>query len=121
MVNKQKVYKAVSLNEFMTDEYETFYQGYLFRIEKATPKIDPENAAVDVILTTRSGEVYAANFATLRFIEYMFEKNKRTGECVSGSYFCMPRLVIVERIDEEKIKKTIDDLIKNRDIEEYFM
>jgi|SRR3989338_6965195 len=104
----------------MTDDYEAHYHGYLIAIEQATPKIDPENTAVDVVLTTLSGDDYRANFATLKFIKYMFEKNRRTGECASGSYFCMPGLVIVERIDEEKIKNTIDDLIKNREIEEYF-
>ena len=33
----------------MTDDYEAHYHGYLIAIEQATPKIDPENTAVDVV------------------------------------------------------------------------
>lgn len=50
----------------------------------------------------------------------MFEKNKRTGECARGAYFCMPNRILVEEISETNVKKTIDDLINRLAIEIHF-
>ena len=81
--------------------------------------LDPENEAVDVIV--RAGnEEYTGTVITPRHIGDLFEKNRRTGECADGSYFCMPRIVIVRRIDRDTIKKTLDDLIKEGEFHTYF-
>ncbi|MBS3108347.1 hypothetical protein J4409_00590 [Candidatus Woesearchaeota archaeon] len=105
----------------MDSNYKKIFKDYQFRIEWTSSKpFNPEREAVDVVLTTKEGKEYYANVATPRFINYVFEKNKRTGECASGSYFCMPRLIIVKRIDKETIKATIDDLINNLEVKEYF-
>ena len=50
----------------------------------------------------------------------MFEKNKKTGECANGTYFCIPQMVLVEEISEQNVRATIDDLINNLEIESYF-
>lgn len=97
------------------------YKGYSFRINWTDSKpFDPKKETVEVRLTTKDGQEYQANFTARKFIDYMFEKNKRTGECANGAYFCMPEMIIVERIDDSHIKSTIDDLIKNLEIQNYF-
>lgn len=97
------------------------FENYRFRIDRTSSEpYDTENEAVDVRIKARNGEEYSANFTTPRFLNYMFEKNKRTGECLSGTYFCMPGMIIVEKLTEDNLKRTIDDLINNFEIEEYF-
>lgn len=95
---------------------------YKFRIDwTSSEPFDPENEMIDVVLTTQDGQEYWANFTTPKFINYMFEKNKRTGELLSGTYFCMPdNIVILERLTEDNIKATIDDLFENDGVECYF-
>lgn len=97
------------------------FGGYDFEIDiPDREKFDPSNEAVEVTLITKEGERYSVNFVTRGFVGYIFEKNKRTRECANGTYFCMPNMILVEQITGEKIKKTIDDLIKNLEIENYF-
>ncbi len=97
------------------------FEGYDFEIDiPDRENFNPLNQAVEVVLTTRTGERYSANFVTRAFVDYMFEKNKRTGECANGTYFCMPDRIDIEEIKDENVRKTIDDLIKNLEIENYF-
>ena len=98
------------------------FKDYKFRIDWADiEQYDPENEMVDVIITTQDRREYWANFTTLKFLQYMFEKNRRTGELLSGTYFCMhDNMVIVERLTEDDIGATIDDLIRKGEIGGYF-
>ncbi|MBU2496621.1 MAG: hypothetical protein KJ767_01000 [Nanoarchaeota archaeon] len=97
------------------------FKDYEFRIDWTGSKpYDQENEAIDVRIKTGSGEEYSANFTTPKFLDYMFEKNGRTGECLSGTYFCMPGMIVVKKLTEDNIKRTIDDLIDNLEVEEYF-
>ena len=102
-------------------EYRTKWgTGVTFEIEYPNEEYDPTNLAVDVSIIAQDGNAYIANFVTRKFIDYMFEKNIRTGECGNGIYFCMPGMVIVDEVTQLTVKKTIEDLIKNREMEEYF-
>jgi hypothetical protein len=108
-------------NEEYVRTYQAKYKGYRFQIEWTDSRlINPDNEAADVTLETKAGQQYTANFVALSFLDYVFEKNKRTGECASGTYFAMPGMILIRRIDEPSIKATIDDLIKNLEVEEYF-
>ena len=80
---------------------------------------DPENEAVDIIVYSGKGE-YSGTVVTLKFINSIFEKNEKTGECAEGSYFCIKKMVIVKRIDRETIKKTLDGLIYEEVFEHFF-
>ena len=106
----------------MRGGYKAKYSSYRFRIDwTSSEPFDPENEMLDVKLQTCDGQEYMANFTTLKFLACVFEKNKRTGECASGTYFCMPdNIVILEKLTEEDVRKTIDDLIENEEVECYF-
>jgi len=96
------------------------FKDYTFRIDWRDPSNpDPKCEAVEVRLTVNDEE-YMGSFVTRGFIDYMFEKNSRTGECSGGTYFCMPRMIVVERINEVTVMATIDDLISNFEMENYF-
>jgi len=97
------------------------FKDYKFRINLInSDQYDPMRETVEVWLTTRDAQKYHANFTTKDFINYMFEKNKRTGECAKGAYFCMPNMIIVEKISEQNVRATIEDLINNLEIETHF-
>ena len=96
-------------------------KGYDFKLvwDGAEP-YNPENAAIDVRLRTTEGREYTANIVTPKFIEGMFEKNKKTGECATGAYFAMPDMIIVNKINNDNVRRTIEDMIVNKEINKYF-
>jgi len=101
--------------------YQDKYKDYNFRLNwTSSEPFDPRKDTVEVRLTTRDGQEYFANFTAKGFIDYVFKKNKRTGECAKGTYFCMPNMILVEEISEQNVRTTIDDLIKNLEIEIHF-
>lgn len=109
------------------DNYMSKYAGYRLTLDWINmdwANIEPydlKNEMLEVRLTTRGGQDYVANFTTQKFIDDIFRKNKKTGECLSGTYFCMPdNMVIVDELTNDNIKKTIDDLIDKKEIECYF-
>ncbi len=94
---------------------------YRFYLDwKSSEPFDPEKDAVDVRLVAEGGSEYWTTFTTKNFLDYMFEKNRRTGECAGSSYFSMEGMVIVERLDDDVVGLTIADLIENHKIESYF-
>jgi len=95
--------------------------NYSFRFNWTSAEpFDPKNETVEARLITRDGQEYYANFTARGFIDYIFKKNKRTGECAKGTYFCMPNMILVDEISEKNVRATIDDLISNSEIEIYF-
>lgn len=95
------------------------FTDYQFEIRWHDPdNHDPANAAEEIRLTA-NGQEYMATFATINFIAQMFEKNRGTGECSDGAYFCMPKMIIVKRIDEYTVRRTIDGLISDQQLEIY--
>jgi len=100
---------------------ENLFDEYTFMIDhEDSSSYDPCMAAVDVIITTKTGIRYSAPFVTPNFVDTMFEKNARTGECARGSYFCMPGMIIVREMSDAIVGATIEDLIANAEIEHYF-
>ena len=101
--------------------YKNRFEGYQFRLNlPGEEPYDPENEAVDVRLLTQDGLEYESNFVARKFLDTMFEKDKRTGECAQGTYFAMPNMIIVNRVDESTVRKTIDAMIENLEIDIYF-
>lgn len=106
-----------------SEEYKKRFEGYKARIDwhDSRRPINPELDDADIILTTRDGKEYWTSFVTRKYLDYLFRKNKKTGECAGGTYFAMPGMIVVERIDKDSIRKTIDDMINLLSVESYFM
>jgi hypothetical protein len=103
------------------EDLEKKFEGYRFRIDiPDKERFNPLNEAVEVTLTTKSGERYFANFITRKYEDYLFKKNKRTGEFAGGIYLWIPGRISVDEITPEVIKGAIDDLIKDFVIEKAF-
>lgn len=74
----------------------------------------------DVIVTLSDNRKYVATFFTYDNVKTLTEKNKRTGELLSGKYFWASDMILVDRIDRNSIEKVIDDLIKENDFDRLF-
>lgn len=98
-----------------------YFKDYKYRINWDNSVRDtPLEDVAEVRLTTKDNQKYYADFVAKDFIKYVFDKNKKTGECANGTYFCIPNMILVEKINEENVKKTIDSLIENLEIKDYF-
>jgi len=104
------------------NDYEGKYSGFAFDISNPLPNnTDPCFAVADIILKTKDGKRYISNFITRKYLDHMFEKNKTTGECAKGTFFAMPQCVIIEDLTRDSVKKTINDMIDNVEVENYFV
>ena len=100
-------------------DYRKRFEDYEFKV--IDPEFDPDCDAIDVILKTKDGDEYVGIFMTLKFMEYMFDKNKRTGERKNRTYLAFSdNPVILEKLTKENIKKAIDALIDELAIEDHF-
>lgn len=96
------------------------FKDYTFIINWTNSEpYNPHCDVVEVILTTKDGEEYITDFVSKDFITEVFKKNKRTGECANGTYFSMPKIIIVEEINESNIRRAINDLIHLSSIDQY--
>lgn len=101
--------------------YRERFEGYQIKFElEGLVELDAACDILDVNLTTKDGKDYWTTFTTMQYLFWIFEKNKETGELLSGTYFCMPHnMIIVQRLDKNTIRKTIDDLVNNCEIDDY--
>lgn len=100
--------------------YEDRFKGYSFIFERPESSIDPSKQITEVFVKTADRKGYSSTFVGREFIDWVFDKNKETGECASGTYFCMNPMVIVDRIDDDSIRRTIDGLVSERTFDDFF-
>ena len=81
-------------------------------------EINPKSDFVDVTMVY-NGKIYTGIVTTLKYIKERMEYYRATGENVSGTYFCSKNLIIVEKITEKKVKKTLVDLLKRGDFNNF--
>ena len=65
----------------------------------------------DVIITLDDGSRWGATFHSYQNIQTLIDKNRATGECLSGSYLWSVHMILVDRIARDRIEAVITDLI----------
>ena len=85
--------------------------NYKLTIYHGTTPLNSDNDNIDVQVTFPNGERFSAVFFTIRNIEALMKRYKKTGECAGGLYFWASDLIIVESLTEKTICKTIDHLL----------
>jgi hypothetical protein len=95
-------------------------KDYDVALETLGRPYDPSDEALYVTVTGEDGIRYHAPFVTPRFIKNISEKNRATGECLDGTYFSMPGMIVVSELTEPRIRATIDNLLENHEFNEYF-
>jgi len=82
--------------------------------------LDESNSNLDIHVKFNNGSKYVATFFTLKNIQSLFEKNKKTGECSSGTYFWASDMILITELSSENILKTVQDLIEQGEFEMAF-
>ncbi|MEK6812497.1 MAG: hypothetical protein AABX86_00065 [Nanoarchaeota archaeon] len=95
---------------------------YSLKIQWPVPQHpEPSDEIADVHVCFSNGDEYYALFMTPRCLLWLFAKNTRTGECLSGTYFnTSDNPVFVKTMEETDIRKTIDDIIRNDEFKDHF-
>ena len=80
---------------------------------EAWPSYDPLDDNSDVIVTLEDGSRWAALFATYQNIKTLAEKNRQTGECLSGRYLDIPHLILVEELSRPLVEAVVEDILQS--------
>ena len=81
---------------------------------------DTEDENTDVKVTFSDRTVWMATFFTYKNIQTLREKNKKTGECMNGTYFQASDMVLIDIVSRDRIVEVIDYLIDNGEFESVF-
>jgi hypothetical protein len=73
---------------------------------------DVADSNTDVILTWEDKSRWVATFYSYKNIQTLTEKDRRTGESMSGGYFWGSDMILVENTSREHIEKVIAELIR---------
>ncbi len=94
--------------------------GYRLTIYGGVAPLDPGNDNVDVQVTFPNGDNFSATFFTLQNIDTLMQRYTKTGECTAGSYFWASNMIIVQKLTEQTICETIDDLLAGEEFTSIF-
>ncbi len=72
----------------------------------------PDDDNTDVIVTWDDGSRWLASFISYQNVQTLTEKNKKTGECLSGAYFWMSDMILIDEVSRHRIEDIIHDLIR---------
>jgi len=82
--------------------------------------IDIENMNTDVIVTLRSGDKYVASFVTYKRLFEMIEEHRITGAFLSGRYYWMKNMVLIQKLNKTDLRDVIDHLVVHGDFQLIF-
>lgn len=72
----------------------------------------PDNDFFNMQIQLSSGESYALNVWTYKFLDTARAENRRTGEDLGGKYLMAPDL-FVEELDRKLMEEVVSDMIAN--------
>ncbi len=84
---------------------------YLSIGKQTTDHIDETGEYTDVVVSLDNGKKYIASFFSYESIEKLKLKHQKTGDYLSGKYFKVDNMVLIERCVEEEIEKVVMDLM----------
>ncbi len=104
----------------MPTKQEYIDQHRVSRVELSNADaLNPEADVADVIVHLQDGSRYRGTVTTLRFIEESMERAQQEGGDVEGDYW-FGDAIIVSRIDEQKLRMIVADLIDSFVFEKAF-
>lgn len=87
------------------------YSLWIEAEEWAEGEWNPADDNTDVIVMFADGSRWVATFFAYANIHTLTEKNRRTGECLSGAYFWASDVILVEDVSRARIEAVVADLI----------
>ncbi len=80
----------------------------------------PTDDNTDVIITFADASRWVATFFSYANIRMLTEKNRRTGECLSGAYFWASDMILIDEVSRPRIEEVIHYLIQKGEFEAVF-
>lgn len=81
---------------------------------------DNDDVNTDVIVVFSNRMKWSASFFTYKNIQTLREKNRKTGECMNGGYFCSSDMVLIDIGSKERIYEVVNFLIERDEFETVF-
>lgn len=66
---------------------------------------------MDVIFTLSDHTRWVASFFTYQNIITLRDKNRTTGECLSGLYFWATDMILIDKMTKDNIEKVLNEII----------
>ena len=98
-------------------------RDYAIEIEAelwAAGECNPHDDNADVEVRFSDGSLWIATFFTYQNIGTLREKNRQTGECLSGRYFWAVDMILVDEVSRERIEQVVDHLIHSGEFKSVF-
>lgn len=83
-------------------------------------RLDPHRDNVDVVVRFEDGRRYTATFFTLENVRSLMKSYEQSGECASGLYFFASDMILIKKLNEESIRRSVADLIEKGELEDAF-
>ena len=80
----------------------------------------PDGSDTDVIVSWEAGDRWVASFISYKHIKTLTDKNKQTGEHLSGAYFWTSDMILIDEVSRQRIEAVIHELISTHDFEVVF-
>ncbi|MEL7425616.1 MAG: hypothetical protein AAFN81_21675 [Bacteroidota bacterium] len=105
----------------MSSSGETFIQIIHSSIEKGEEEVkDYESDTTDVIVELQNGDLLVASFLPYKNVSISIERNRISGDYLSGKYFWVDRMVLVEKCDPSTIEEVVHNLLEEGDFFKVF-
>ncbi len=107
----------------MSEENARSLLAYTLWIEGEAAAPGSENPATtnaDALLTFADGTRWWATFFTYANITALSEKNRQTGENLSGKYFWAPHMILIDDVSRQRIEEVVAHLIETCEYHEIF-
>ena len=96
------------------------YSIWIEAEEWAPGEWTPADDNSDVIVTFENGERWVATFFSYRNILSLMEKNRETGECLGGKYFCATDMILADEVSRERIEEIVAEMLGQKEFDTYF-
>ena len=90
---------------------------YRFRMQKHIP-FDPDKDSTEILIQDPNQRLFWGNVQTIKFLQWYFAKNQRTGECANGVYSEMSKQLIVKKLETDSIGKMLEVLLNEFSIDD---
>ena len=96
------------------------YSVWIEAEEWAPGEWTPADDNSDVIVTFDNGERWVATFFSYQNIVSLKEKNRETGECLAGKYFCATDMILADEVSRRRIEEVIAEMLDQKEFDTFF-
>jgi len=79
---------------------------------------EPRSECTDVAVVLSNRKRYVSTFYTLRKLSWILEKNRETGEDLSGKYIWAADMIIVDEISRKRIEEVVQHMLHEDELKD---